>query len=360
MKKILSIFLFIYLSLISSFISAKEIFTEAELFIKFKDENSCWYNTEDKMVQETDKIINFLKKFSTKLNSNEEDFWKEVNNKIKLRFPNFNYAMCEEGYEEANLEDEVSEEMLTWWENNQWFGENDEMTSFAIDIHDELEESGIEIESDAYFNALNEKMRAQFPNYFSENNDLVINDNSSQIINDDYTLSVDGHDLIFEGDIESSLYADIKYILKNNPAISKLVLKSQGGLEEEALDIADLIIDFDLDTHAFICESSCTLLFIAGNKRTLQRGHKLGFHRTYWSAESLERYYDYYQEDYDSVFDFTSWVYDDTQNMLFKKFEFLIERGVEPLFIIKTLQADSDGMWFPRRKELKNANFIND
>ena len=60
----------------------------------------------------------------------------------------------------------------------------------------------------------------------------------------------------------------------------------------------------------------------------------------------------------DGVFDFTSWVYDDTQDTLFKKFQYFIERGVDPLFIIKTLKAKSDGMWHPRRKELRNANFI--
>ena len=66
----------------------------------------------------------------------------------------------------------------------------------------------------------------------------------------------------------------------------------------------------------------------------------------------------HYKDDYDSVFDFTSWVYDDTQDTLFKKFQYFIERDVDPLFIIETLRAKSDGMWYPRRKELLNANFI--
>ena len=38
--------------------------------------------------------------------------------------------------------------------------------------------------------------------------------------------------------------------------------------------------------------------------------------------------------------------------------QYLIERGVEPLFIIKTLRATTEGMWYPRRKELLDANFI--
>ena len=35
--------------------------------------------------------------------------------------------------------------------------------------------------------------------------------------------------------------------------------------------------------------------------------------------------------------------------------EYLIERGVEPFFAIKTMKADSKDMWYPRRKELEAA-----
>ena len=38
--------------------------------------------------------------------------------------------------------------------------------------------------------------------------------------------------------------------------------------------------------------------------------------------------------------------------------EYLLERGVEPSFAIKTLQADPNDMWIPRRKELINAGVI--
>ena len=38
--------------------------------------------------------------------------------------------------------------------------------------------------------------------------------------------------------------------------------------------------------------------------------------------------------------------------------QFLIERNVDPLFAIKTLKAESDDMWYPRRKELISSGFI--
>ena len=150
----------------------------------------------------------------------------------------------------------------------------------------------------------------------------------------------------------------MKELLLANPAINRVVINSTAGLEETALYVADLIIDFDFIYDTLGCYSSCTMLFVAGNKRTLQRGYKIGFHRSYWSAEDLEYYYNKRKDEYDDVFDFTSWVYDDTQDWVFKKMQYFIERGVDPLFIIKTLRAKSEGMWYPRRKELLDANFI--
>ena len=56
------IYLISLFSLLPFVINAQEIFTESELFAKFKEENSCWYYTEDKMVEESDKIINLIGK----------------------------------------------------------------------------------------------------------------------------------------------------------------------------------------------------------------------------------------------------------------------------------------------------------
>jgi hypothetical protein len=55
---ILAIFLYPF------FINADEIFSEKELFAKFKEENSCWYNTEESMVEESEKIKKTEKKFN--------------------------------------------------------------------------------------------------------------------------------------------------------------------------------------------------------------------------------------------------------------------------------------------------------
>ena len=149
-------------------------------------------------------------------------------------------------------------------------------------------------------------------------------------------------------------------LLSENPQITTVQLNSSGGLQADAYEISDLIIDFDLDTHVNgVCHSSCTILFLAGNKRTVERGSTLGFHQLHWPAESQRVYYEYYLgTDWNDEFEYAEWLYNDAQATILLDMEYLLERGVESSFAIKTLQADPNDMWIPRRKELINAGVI--
>ena len=149
-------------------------------------------------------------------------------------------------------------------------------------------------------------------------------------------------------------------LLSENPQITNVQLNSAGGLQADAYEISDLIIDFDLDTHVNgVCHSSCTIIFLAGNKRTVERGSTLGFHQLHWPAESQRIYYEYYLgTDWNDEFEYAEWLYNDAQATILLDMEYLLERGVEPSFAIKTLQADSYDMWIPRRKELLKAGVI--
>jgi hypothetical protein len=161
------------------------------------------------------------------------------------------------------------------------------------------------------------------------------------------TLGVDG--------INSSHSENLFDILKSNDGITTLILNSEGGLTAEAQDMADLVIDAGLNTYVDgVCLSSCVTIFLGGNNRGLALGGKIGFHKGYWEATSIKNYYDARKEDHNwaDPFEFASWLYEDTQSDVFKKFEYLLERGVKPEFAIKTLRADSDGMWEPRRSVL--------
>ena len=150
-------------------------------------------------------------------------------------------------------------------------------------------------------------------------------------------------------------------ILKKHKEIDTLVLKSEGGLIEVANNMADLVIDAELDTMVEEnCESACVTIFLAGKNRVMEIGAKIGFHASWWSAEDMKSYYQSRreEEDWQSPFEFASWLYEHTQTEIFKDFEYLLERGVQPQFAIQTLKAGSNGMWYPRRKELLKGGIL--
>ena len=65
------------------------------------------------------------------------------------------------------------------------------------------------------------------------------------------------------------------------------------------------------------------------------------------------------KKDGSDEFEFSEWLYNDTQVQILRDLKYLIERGVDGNFAIKTLTADSDDMWYPRRKELEAAGVVN-
>ena len=151
--------------------------------------------------------------------------------------------------------------------------------------------------------------------------------------------------------------------LKDNPNIKTINLTSWGGYISAAVEMADIIIDFELDTHVKeICFSACPLLLIGGEKRTLERGSKIGFHRSYWSSDSMRDFYEDKETrenyEWDNEFVFASWVYDESQEDIYSQFKYYLERGVSPSFVIETMRARSEDGWYPRRKELLEAYVI--
>ena len=114
-------------------------------------------------------------------------------------------------------------------------------------------------------------------------------------------FSINQNTLIYDTDIEGLQYPgigleDVQYlydVLLENPEIKTIQLNSSGGEIEIAYAMTHYIIDFELDTHVVgTCESACTLLFIAGANRSVERGPKLGFHKGYWDPEDIRWYYE--------------------------------------------------------------------
>tara|TARA_R110000772_G_scaffold34106_1_gene82947 strand:- start:2705 stop:3703 length:999 start_codon:yes stop_codon:yes gene_type:complete len=57
---------------------------------------------------------------------------------------------------------------LLWEAQNEWFGQNNEMTSLALGLHEDLVRSGVNPTSDKYYSNINATMRKRFPEYFEE------------------------------------------------------------------------------------------------------------------------------------------------------------------------------------------------
>ena len=150
-------------------------------------------------------------------------------------------------------------------------------------------------------------------------------------------------------------------LLKKHEGIKTIVLNSHGGFIEPAQDMSSLIIDANLNTYVeFECARACVAMFLGGKNRALALGGKLGFHKSYWETDSIKEYYESEKEDqkWSNPFEFASWLYEDTQKDIFKKFEYLLQRDVLPRFAIETLKAGSVGMWYPRRKELLKGGVL--
>lgn len=54
-----------------------------------------------------------------------------------------------------------------WQSQNKWFGEDDEMTSFALGLHQKLVKQGVNPRSDDYYDTINRRMRQVFPEAFT-------------------------------------------------------------------------------------------------------------------------------------------------------------------------------------------------
>jgi hypothetical protein len=57
---------------------------------------------------------------------------------------------------------------LSWQERNTWFGQDTEMTSAALGLHQKLVDSGMDPRSDEYYQRIDSTMRRRFPEYFGD------------------------------------------------------------------------------------------------------------------------------------------------------------------------------------------------
>jgi len=61
----------------------------------------------------------------------------------------------------------LDERVVNWQRDNQWFGANKRMTAFALGLHQELVESGVDPRTDDYYKKLDTEIRQTFPKAFT-------------------------------------------------------------------------------------------------------------------------------------------------------------------------------------------------
>ena len=172
---------------------------------------------------------------------------------------------------------------------------------------------------------------------------------------------VEGNELhYFPDEILEDDHNELDQILRDHPDVDTLVLTSNGGYFSYAMDIVQVVFDYQLNTKADImCYSACTFILLAGEERSLTRGARVGFHQSYWEAEDIEEYYLEYQDEYDSVYDFVADEIEFAKTDAYEEISFMIEQGVDPAFAAKAvLSTPGDDMWYPKASELLAANVI--
>ncbi|MEW9919591.1 hypothetical protein AB2B41_08255 [Marimonas sp. MJW-29] len=185
-------------------------------------------------------------------------------------------------------------------------------------------------------------------------------------------FSVSGERLIFDtialvdgepADISGDDVEQMRDVLRANPDIRVLEINSTGGGHYPSMELAALVIDFELDTHVEeTCQSSCVPVFLGGAKRTMARGARIGFHQLSWDAEAVENYYNENREGFgwETPFDFAEWMYEDTQTETYNRLAYMVSRGVDPEFAIRTIRKPDTTLWFPYRSVLMAAGVLTD
>ena len=89
------------------------------------------------------------------------DAWVDQQSQQVEQNPQIDFTPTEQpAYEEP------SERAQQWATSNEWFGTDTVMTNVAFAIHNELQGSGIDLESDEYYSQIDRRMREELPHKF--------------------------------------------------------------------------------------------------------------------------------------------------------------------------------------------------
>jgi hypothetical protein len=63
---------------------------------------------------------------------------------------------------------EPDEKASNWAKDNTWFGTDEEMTAYAMGVHNKIVKEGVDPNSDEYYETINSRMHSTFADYFGE------------------------------------------------------------------------------------------------------------------------------------------------------------------------------------------------
>ena len=156
------------------------------------------------------------------------------------------------------------------------------------------------------------------------------------------TQSPDGTAIELSGTITHGVSKKFARALQSNPDIKTVILESDGGNIYEARGLSKLIREHHINTVALSkCSSACTTVFIAGTRRVLGAGAKLGFHQY-----RLDANYDVPGADPAAEQNRDRALYSAS--------------GVADWFQEKMFNASANQMWFPTNEELITAGVVHE
>ena len=74
-------------------------------------------------------------------------------------------------YQPAPYVPEPDNKAVVWQNRNRWFGQERGMTAFALALHEDLRDNGVEVGSENYYRELDKTIRKRFPEKFEEQED---------------------------------------------------------------------------------------------------------------------------------------------------------------------------------------------
>ncbi len=147
----------------------------------------------------------------------------------------------------------------------------------------------------------------------------------------------DGSGVVVQGGFKFGLAGALRAALDRAPDASVVYLNSDGGRLAAAAQTYDLIRDRGLNTYVVgLCQSACTLAFVAGADRTTGALGALGFHQAYLEGGS--------QQDLDF------WLDDFIDRYR--------EAGVSQQLLDRTRTVAPTSMWYPTPSQLYEAGVI--